>query len=286
MNDRAERGDGESGDPHDGSVSDDPTPLAVLRRLVDEEAPLASIHAATHARLTHVERGRCEARMPTVIGDGLLESVLILADFVLGVAYSSSLRAGDRIVTVRLGVQLIGRPLPGEELGATGTLDDSRSGVGLSSATITDREGRTVARCVGRNAVLTDGLAEQYGRTAPAWAARPTAWRMLMPHRGENPTRDGTTMIAHPDRWTANAVGVVQGGALAGLAARGLSHALDVLPDDFTITYVRSVRAGEGPVRCRVVVEHAGRRLRAGRAELVDDHGKLLASAAGSSFRH
>lgn len=277
MSDRAE---------HDGGSADDPTPLAVLRRLVADEAPLAPIHAATHARLTRVERGCCEARMPTTIGDGLLESLLILADFVLGVAYSSSLRAGDRIVTVRLGVQLIGRPLAGEDLFATGTLDDARRGVGLSSATITDREGRTIARCVGRNAVLTDGLADQYGRTAPTWAKRPSGWRLLMPHRGEDPTRDGTTMVAHPDPYTRNSAGVVQGGALAGLAARGLSHALDIIPDDFAVSFVRSVRPGDHPVMCRVVVEHGGRRMKVGRAELVDDRGRLLATASGTSFRH
>ncbi|MCD2185934.1 PaaI family thioesterase [Actinomycetospora soli] len=277
MSDRAE---------HGGETADDPTPLATLRRLVDEKAPLAPVHAATHARLTRIERGCAEARMPTTIGDGLLESLLILADFVLGVSYSSSLRAGDRIVTVRLAVQLLGRPLPGEELGATGTLDDASNGVGLSSATITDRDGNTVARCVGRNAVLTDGLAEQYGRTAPHWSNRPSGWRLLMPHRGEDPTRDGTTMIAHPDPATRNSAGVVQGGALAGLAARGLAHALDVIPDDFAISFVRSVRPGDHPVMCRVVVEHRGRRMRVGRAELVDDRGRLLATAQGTSFRH
>ncbi|GAA4822446.1 hypothetical protein GCM10023201_05460 [Actinomycetospora corticicola] len=277
MSDGAERGDDASGNP---------TPLAVLRRLVAEESPLAPIHAATHARLTRVERGCCEARMPTTIGDGLLESLLILADFVLGVSYSSSLRAGDRIVTVRLGVQLIGRPLPGDDLVATGTLDDASRGVGLSSATITDRDGVTIARCVGRNAVLTDGLAEQYGRTAPQWAKRASGWRLLMPHRGEDPTRDGTTMIAHPDMATRNSAGVVQGGALAGLAARGLSHALDTIPDDFAISFVRPVRPGDHPVMCRVVVEHGGRRMRVGRAELVDDRGRLLATANGTSFRH
>lgn len=272
-------------EPGAGS-SEDPTPLATLRRLVDEKAPLAPIHAATHARLTRIERGCCEARMPTTIGDGLLESLLILADFVLGVSYSSSLRAGDRIVTVRLAVQLLGRPLAGEELFGSGVLDDARRGVGLSSATITDREGRTVARCVGRNAVLTDGLAEQYGRTAPTWANRPSGWRLLMPHRGENPTRDGTTLVGHPDMATRNSAGVVQGGALAGLAARGLAHALDVMPDDFAISFVRSVRPGDHPVMCRVVVEHGGRRLKVGRAELVDDRGRLLATAQGTSFRH
>ncbi|MEJ2871423.1 acyl-CoA thioesterase domain-containing protein [Actinomycetospora sp. OC33-EN08] len=282
MSDRA----GEPGTAPTGASPDDPTPLAVLRRLVAESAPLAPIHAAVHARLTDVERGRCDARMPTVIGDGLLESLLVLADFVLGVSYSSTLRAGDRIVTVRLGVQLLGRPLSGEELRATGTLDDSRAGVGLSSATITDREGRVVARCEGRNAALTDGLAGQYASTPPTFANRPSGWRLLMPHRGEDPTRDGTTMVAHPDPWTANAAGVVQGGALAGLAARGLSHALDVLPDDFSITFVRPFRPGDGAVRCRVVVEHTGRRLRVGRAELVDDRGRLLATASGTAFRH
>ncbi|NMO92415.1 PaaI family thioesterase [Actinomycetospora sp. TBRC 11914] len=266
-------------------MSDDPSPLAVLRRLVEEGSPLAPVHAATHAELTAIDRGSCSARMPTVHGDGLLESVLILADFALGVSYSSTLRAGDRIVTVRLGVQLLGNPLSGEPLLATGQLDSVRSGVGLSSATVTDREGRPVARCVGRNAALTDELAGRYGRMAPSWASRPTPWRMLMPHRGEDPTRDGTTMIAHPDRTALNSAGVVQGGALAGLAARGLVHALDVIPDDFSVSFIRPVRTAGQPVMCRVVVEHGGRRLRVGRAELVDERGRLYALAGGTAFR-
>jgi acyl-coenzyme A thioesterase PaaI-like protein len=266
-------------------VSDDPSPLAVLRGLVADGKPLAPVHAATHAQLLTVERGCCSARMPTVTGDGLLEPLLVLADFTLGVAYSSTLRAGDRIVTVRLGVQLIGRPLAGDELSATAELDDARGGVGLSSSLITDREGRTVARCVGRNAVLTDDLAGRYGRMAPTWSSRPTPWRMLMPHRGEDPTRDGTTMVAHPDPSALNSAGVVQGGALAGLAARGLSQALDVMPDDFSISFIRPVRAAGQPVMCRGVVEHGGRRLRVGRAELVDEQGRLYAVAGGTAFR-
>ena len=266
-------------------VSEDPSPLAVLRRLVDEGAPLAPVHAAVHAELTEIDRGSCAARMPTVPGDGVLESLLILADFVLGVSYSSTLRAGDRIVTVRLGIQLLDRPLSGEQLLATGRLDAAHHGVGLSSATVTDRAGRAIARCVGRNAVLTDELAGRYGTTAPAWASRPTPWRMLMPHRGEDPTRDGTTMIAHPDRTAVNSAGVVQGGALAGLAARGLSHALDIVPDDFSVSFVRPVRSAGQPVMCRAVVEHGGRRLRVGRAELVDEHGRLFAVAGGTAYR-
>ncbi len=266
-------------------VSEDPSPLAVLRRLVADGSPLAPVHAAVHAELTAVDRGSCAARMPTVAGDGLLEALLILADFVLGVSYSSTLRAGDRIVTVRLEIQLLGRPSTGEPLFATGTLDDAGNGVGLSSATITDREGRAVARCVGRNAVLTDELADRYGQMAPAWSSRPIPWRMLMPHRGEDPTRDGTTMIAHPDRTALNSAGVVQGGALAGIAARGLAHALDVVPDDFSMTFIRPVRAAGQAVMCRVVVEHGGRRLRVGRAELVDERGRLYALAGGTSFR-
>lgn len=266
-------------------VSEEPSPLAVLRRLATEGAPLAPVHAATHAELTAIDRGSCSARMPTVPGDGLLEPLLILADFVLGVSYSSTLRAGDRIVTVRLGVQLLGSPLSGEALTATGRLDSARGGVGLSSAEITDREGRPVARCVGRNAVLTDDLAGRYGRMAPSWSSRPTPWRVLMPHRGEDPTRDGTTMVAHPDRTSLNSAGVVQGGALAGIAARGLVHALDVVPDDFSVSFIRPVSAAGRPVMCRVVVEHGGRRLRVGRAELVDERGRLYALAGGTAYR-
>src|SRR3954447_11730026 len=114
-------------------VSEDPSPLAVLRRLVEGGEPLPPVHAAVQAELTEVDRGRCAARMPTVPGDGLWESLLILADFVLGVSYSSTLRAGDRIVTVRLGVQLVDRPSSGQQLLASGRLDDARNGVGLSS---------------------------------------------------------------------------------------------------------------------------------------------------------
>ena len=267
-------------------MSDDPTPLAVLRGLVARDAPLAPVHAAVHARLTDIDRGCCSAQMPTVAGDGLLESVLILADFVMGVAYSSTLRAGDRIVTVRIGVQVLARPQSGTALVGTGRLDDARNGVGLSSATITDPEGRELARCVARNAVLTDDLAGQYGSTSPTWSTRPSSWRLLMPHRGEDPTRDGTTLVSRPDHTSANSAGVVQGGALAGLASRGLVHALDVVPDDFAISFVRSMRPDGSPVMCRVVVEHGGRRLKVARAELVDDRGRLLASASGTSFRH
>lgn len=256
----------------------------MLRRVVADGTPLAPVHAATHAQLTSIECGRAAARMPTTPGDGLLEPLLVLADFALGVSYSSTLAAGDRIVTVRLGVELLGRPSPGDELAATAQVDDAHGGVGLSSALVTGRDGRPIARCSGRNAVLSDELAHRYGRTAPAWPARPTPWRLLMPHRGEDPTRDGTTMIGHPDPTSLNSAGVVQGGALAGLAARGLGHTLDVVPDDFSVSFVRPVRTAGQPVMCRVVVEHGGRRLKVGRAELVDEHGRLFAVATGTAW--
>lgn len=262
-----------------------PTPLAVLRRKVADDAPLAPVHAALHTRLTAVDEGSCSATMPTVAGDGLLESVLVLADFTLGIAYSTTLRAGDRLVTVRLGVQLLARPHSGQELRAHGTLDDARGGVGLSSSLVTDRGGRPVARTVGRNALITDDVAAGYGRSAEVWASRPSPWRLLMPHRGEGPTPDGTMMVARPDPTAVNAAGVVQGGVLAGLAARGLTHALEIMPDDFAVSFVRPARADGSPVTCRVVVEHRGRRLRVGRADLVDGTGRLLATASGTVFR-
>ena len=81
-----------------------------------------------------------------------------------------------------------------------------------------------------------------------------------------------------------NSAGVVQGGALAGLAARGLGHTLDVIPDDFSVSFIRPVRTAGQPVMCRVVVEHGGRRLKVGRAELVDEHGRLFAVAAGTAW--
>ena len=38
----------------------DEAPLAVLRRVVDDDVPLAPVHAAVHARLTAIEPGRAD----------------------------------------------------------------------------------------------------------------------------------------------------------------------------------------------------------------------------------
>lgn len=266
-------------------VTQEVSGLAVMDRLVSDGTPLAPVDAATHAELVTVEHGGCAARMPTLRGDGLLESLLVLTDFALGLSYFSTLAATDHVATIRLGVALLARPSSGQDLLATARVDQTSAGVGLSSATITDREGRPVARCVGRHAALRADAVDVHPRRAPSRTNRPTPWRLLMPHRGEPSAHGRTSLLARPDSTSLNSAGSVQGGALAGLAARGLSYAFDMLPEDFAVSFVRPVTRVDEPLLCRIAVDHDGRRHRVGRAELVDERDRLCCTATASTFR-
>jgi acyl-coenzyme A thioesterase PaaI-like protein len=209
----------ETGRGHDRAVTPprDEPPLAALRRRVADRAPLAPIHASVHAELLAIEPGHVEARMPTAARDPALEAVLVLADFVLGLAVTGTVGPGERITTLRLSVQMVGEAGAGE-LRGTGRLEHRDDAVGVSSAEIVDEEGQLVARCTGRNAVLADRAPDSLSEDL-RWAARPGPWALLMPMRDAEPTPEGATVIAHPDPQTANSAGVVQGGALAGVAA-------------------------------------------------------------------
>ncbi|WP_433027199.1 PaaI family thioesterase [Actinomycetospora sp. CA-053990] len=143
-----------------------------------EDVPLAPVHAAVRARLRAIEPGRAEADMPAPDGD-VDGALWLLGDFVSGLAVTSTLAAGERITTLRLTLHVVARDDVRGTLHAVGCLDERNPDVALSTAVITDDDGRTLARAHGRNAVLRDEQAAEYRTATPDWsptARAPTRW--------------------------------------------------------------------------------------------------------------
>ncbi|MDD7939907.1 hypothetical protein PHK61_15920 [Actinomycetospora lutea] len=240
-------------------------PLAQLQRCVDDDLALAPVHAVVGARLRAITPGRAVATVPAPdVGDldagGLDAALWLLADFVSGLAVTGTLAAGERITTLRLTVHVLPRHAVTGGLHGVGTLDEKADGPGstaLSTAVITDEAGRTVARAVGRNAVLADEVAT---------ATRPGA----APDWSEPPRRAADLVVdgAPPDPLAVNYAGVVQGGVLASLPVAALGDVLGGPPDEATATFLRAVPADGRAVHVTTEVEHGGRRLRSGRAVL------------------
>ncbi|GAA4877704.1 PaaI family thioesterase [Actinomycetospora straminea] len=234
------------------------------------------MHAAVGARLRAVAPGRAEAVLPVLPAlpaparepDAAL---WVLADFVTGVAVTGTLAPGERITTLRLTLHVVART--SGSLRGVGTLDDVTDGVALSTAVITDDAGRTVARAIGRNAVLADGVA------ASTWPGAASTW--------SDPPRapDGLVLEgAAPDPVAVNHAGVVQGGALASLPARALADVLGGPADEATATFLRAVPVDGRTVHTTTEVEHGGRRLRSARAVLRDDRDRTVLTMTGLRY--
>jgi acyl-coenzyme A thioesterase PaaI-like protein len=238
---------------------------------VADDVPLAPVHAAVGARLRAIEPGRAEADMPAPDGD-VDGALWLLGDFVSGLAVTSTLAAGERITTLRLTLHVVSRDGVAGTLHAVGCLDERDPEVALSTAVITDDDGRTLARAHGRNAVLRDEQAGEYRTATPDWSPTARAPHTLV---GEG---------AAPDPEAVNHAAVVQGGALASLPARTLADVLGGPPDEATATFLRAVPADGRTVRTEVEVEHDGRRLRSGRALLRDDRDRTVLTMTGLRY--
>lgn len=254
-----------------------PSPLEVLRGTIARDTPLAPVHAALGVRLVAVEPGRCRGAMPAPPdpdGTDPVLPLLVLADFALGIAASSTLAAGQRITTLRLGLTVLRPVRPATALTAVGCLDDVVAGTAVSSGEIRDHDGTVLARAVARNAVLADAVAHAYGETPPSFTAQRSGAELLP---------DGAAV--RPDPCTANSAGAVQGGVLAAVAARALGSALGASPDEVTATFLRAVAADGSAVRTATTLEHAGRSLRSGRTEVVDDRDRTVLTLSGLAYR-
>lgn len=231
------------------------------------------MHAVAGARLVAIDPGRVDATLPAPDPAGLDAALWLLADYVTGLAVTGTLDAGERITTLRLTLHVVARPEVAGTLRGVGTLDEKVGGVALSTGVITDEAGRTLARAIGRNAVLADEVA------ATSTVGGEHAWSDP-PRRAADLVADG----AAPDPRAVNHAAVVQGGVLASLPAAALADVLGGPPDEATATFLRAVPVDGRTVHVTTELEHGGRRLRSGRAVLRDDRERTVVTVTGLRY--
>ena len=98
------------------------------------------------------------------------------------------------------------------------------------------------------------------------------------------------TFTCEPDESHYNPIGAVHGGLVCTLLDSALGCAVQTtLPKgqgytsiEIKVNYLRSVRAGSGPLTCVGVVTKAGSRVAFAEGTVTDASGKLVATASGS----
>ena len=98
------------------------------------------------------------------------------------------------------------------------------------------------------------------------------------------------TFTCHPDESHYNPIGAVHGGLVCTLLDSALGCAVQTtLPKgvgytsiEIKVNYLRSIRAGGGPLTCIGVVSKAGSRVAFADGTVTDASGKLVATATGS----
>ena len=104
--------------------------------------------------------------------------------------------------------------------------------------------------------------------------------------------REGEAVFTLPaSRWHANTYGIVYGGSLALLAKSAVAGAAQTLAPpaasysalDLKVNFLRPVLPGEGELTARGTIVHAGRNLAIGQAEIVDERGKTVVIASGTT---
>jgi uncharacterized protein (TIGR00369 family) len=93
--------------------------------------------------------------------------------------------------------------------------------------------------------------------------------------------------VIDPGEHLYNPIGSVHGGTLATLADSALGCAVhSMLPAgvgyttvDLNVTYLRPATRDSGPLTCEAEVVHSGRKIATARAQIVDNNGRLYATA-------
>jgi acyl-coenzyme A thioesterase PaaI-like protein len=250
------------------------SPLERLREVVATGRTIAPVHAAFGTRLDAVEPGRASGRIPALPPSGLRwpGAVPVLGDLVLSVAITATLPAGRGITTLTLATTVLG-PLPaaGEPLLATGELVHAGRATAVSRACAHAADGRPVAHLTARCALV------------PAAGEPPDA---VSPDPRPDPFADLVTATPAVPA-LANSSGGVQGGVLAAVLGDRIAAATEgpAEPADLEVTFLRPVAADGAALATRVELVHAGRRLVAARAELLDASGRVAAVASGTAWR-
>jgi uncharacterized protein (TIGR00369 family) len=127
------------------------TMLENARRIIAGDLPSAPFPAMVGMKLTAVEPGR--ARMEVIVDArhanpmGTLHGGVpcTLADSAMGLAYASTLAEGESFTTLELKINFL-RPVWSGRLVAEGTVVQRGRTVGLAECSVTDEQGRLIAR--------------------------------------------------------------------------------------------------------------------------------------------
>jgi uncharacterized protein (TIGR00369 family) len=127
------------------------TMLENARRIIAGDLPPAPFPAMVGMKLTAVEPGR--ARMEVTVDArhanpmGTLHGGVpcTLADSAMGIAYASTLAEGESFTTLELKINFL-RPVWSGRLVAEGTVVQRGRTVGLAECSVTDEQGRLIAR--------------------------------------------------------------------------------------------------------------------------------------------
>lgn len=269
--------------------------LARLHRVISAGLIYAPAHGAFGVRFVRAETGVSVAEMPVAAaledGDRTLAAggLLVLFDALLGSSVASSLPAGSAMTTLTMHLQFTDLRRPGgDRLQGTGRRVAADELSALSTAEITDADGRLVAIGSSRCVVLPD--------TATAPMAEPGdgqplgefgAWRRAV---AVEPAGDGALGRARADARWGNPRRHMQGGAVAMVAERTLHelwrpHDLEEADCfDLDITFLRALPADGREVTCRAELAHRGRSLGTARAEVLD--GDRVVAELGASRYH
>ena len=141
------------------------TILERARQMIAGEIPQAPFASLIGFRLTAIEQGRARLEMATDARHsnpmGTLHGGVpcALADSAMGLAYASTLAEGESFTTLELKINFL-RPVWSATLVAEGIVVQRGRTIGLTECTVTDEQGRLIARASSTCMTLRDDQAK------------------------------------------------------------------------------------------------------------------------------
>ncbi len=138
-----------------------PSMLENARRIISGELPPAPFPNYIGIKLVEIELGRArmemtaEAHHANPMGTVHGGVPCTLADSAMGLAYASTLADGESFTTLELKINFL-RPVWNGRLIAEGTVVQRGRTIGLAECTVTDEDGRLIARASSTCMTLRD----------------------------------------------------------------------------------------------------------------------------------
>lgn len=268
--------------------------LARLQQVIAAGLAYAPAHGAFGIRFERAEAGESVAGMPVAAaledGERALAAggLLVLFDALLGSSVASSLPVGSAMTTLTMHLQFTDLRRPhGASLRGTGRRVAGDGLSAVSTAEITDADGRLIAIGSSRCVVLPDTATAPMAEPGAREAADLGAWRQTVTIEAGD---DGAVGRARAAPSWGNPRRQMQGGAVAMVAERTLRelwrpHDLDAADCfDLDVTFLRRLPADDREITCRAALAHRGRSLATARADVLD--GDRVVAEIGASRYH